>query len=63
MDSKQWSEAADQVLMHTYGRFPVVLERGEGVYLYDLDGKKYLDFGAALPFSRSVTIIRNIMMH
>ena len=48
MDSKQWSEAADQVLMHTYGRFPVVLERGEGVYLYDLDGKKYLDFGAGI---------------
>lgn len=48
MDSKQWIEAADQVLMHTYGRFPVVLERGEGVYLYDLDGKKYLDFGAGI---------------
>lgn len=48
MDSKQWMEAADQVLMHTYGRYPVVLERGEGVYLYDLDGKKYLDFGAGI---------------
>ncbi len=48
MDSKQWIEAADQVLMHTYGRFPVILERGEGVYLYDLDGKKYLDFGAGI---------------
>ncbi|MDE7061420.1 MAG: acetylornithine/succinylornithine family transaminase, partial [Lachnospiraceae bacterium] len=48
MYSKQWIEAADQVLMHTYGRFPVVLERGEGVYLYDLDGKKYLDFGAGI---------------
>lgn len=48
MDSKQWICAADQVLMHTYGRYPVVLERGEGVYLYDLDGKKYLDFGAGI---------------
>ncbi len=48
MDSKQWIAAADQVLMHTYGRYPVVLERGEGVYLYDLDGKKYLDFGAGI---------------
>ncbi|MDE7210978.1 MAG: aspartate aminotransferase family protein [Lachnospiraceae bacterium] len=48
MDSKQWITAADEVLMHTYGRYPVVLERGEGVYLYDLDGKKYLDFGAGI---------------
>ena len=48
MDSKQWIYEADQVLMHTYGRFPIVLERGEGVYLYDLEGKKYLDFGAGI---------------
>lgn len=48
MDSKQWIEKADQVFMHTYGRYPVVLDRGEGVYLYDLEGKKYLDFGAGI---------------
>lgn len=48
MDSKQWIEEADKVLMHTYGRYPIVLERGDGVYLYDLDGKKYLDFGAGI---------------
>ncbi|MDE7300244.1 MAG: aspartate aminotransferase family protein [Lachnospiraceae bacterium] len=48
MDAKQWIEEADQVLMHTYGRYPVVLERGEGVYLYDVEGKKYLDFGAGI---------------
>ncbi|MDE7326383.1 MAG: aspartate aminotransferase family protein [Lachnospiraceae bacterium] len=48
MNSKQWMEAADHVLMHTYGRYPIVLKRGEGVYLYDLEGKKYLDFGAGI---------------
>lgn len=41
-------EEAEQVIMKTYNRFPVVLERGEGVYLYDTDGKKYLDFGAGI---------------
>lgn len=35
-------------LVHTYNRFPVVLERGEGVYLYDTDGNKYLDFAAGI---------------
>lgn len=31
-------------LMPTYARQPVAFERGEGMYLYDTDGKKYLDF-------------------
>lgn len=48
MDSKQWIENADQVLMHTYNRYRIVLDRGDGVYLYDIDGKKYLDFGAGI---------------
>lgn len=38
-------------LVHTYNRFPVVLDRGEGVYLYDTDGKKYLDFAAGIAVS------------
>ena len=35
-------------MLKTYNRFPVVLDRGEGVFLYDTDGKKYLDFGAGI---------------
>src|SRR5262252_3742081 len=35
-------------LLQTYNRYPVVIERGKGVFLYDLDGKKYLDFVAGL---------------
>lgn len=44
----QWMEMADAALMHTYNRFPLVLTKGEGVYLYDETGKKYLDFGAGI---------------
>lgn len=41
-------EVADKNLIHTYNRHKVVLEKGEGVYLYDVEGKKYLDFGAGI---------------
>ena len=37
-------EQAEQDLLHTYNRYQIVLDRGEGVYLYDVNGKKYLDF-------------------
>ena len=32
---------------HDYNPIPVVLERGEGVYLWDVEGKKYFDFLSA----------------
>ena len=48
MDKKECIRRAEQVLMHTYGRYQVVLDHGEGVYLYDTDGKKYLDFAAGI---------------
>src|SRR5438477_9135007 len=35
-------------LLQTYSRYPLVLERGKGVFLFDLDGKRYLDFVAGL---------------
>ena len=41
-------EMTEQYVLHTYNRFPVVFERGEGVHLYDRDGKEYLDFGAGI---------------
>jgi len=41
-------ERAENAVLHTYNRFPVVLDRGEGVRLYDLEGKEYLDFGAGI---------------
>ncbi len=39
---------AEAALLHTYNRYQIVLERGEGVYLYDLEGKKYLDFASGI---------------
>ncbi len=41
-------EETEENLLSTYRRFPVVLERGEGAYLYDTEGKKYLDFAAGI---------------
>ncbi len=41
-------ERAEGAVLHTYNRYPLVLEKGEGVYLYDTDGKKYLDFAAGI---------------
>ena len=41
-------EEAEVSILHTYNRFPVVFERGEGAYLYDTEGKKYLDFAAGI---------------
>ena len=37
-------DQAEQDLLHTYNRYQIVLDRGDGMYLYDINGKKYLDF-------------------
>ena len=44
-------ERAEHTILHTYNRFPVVIDRGEGVYLYDTEGRAYLDFGAGIAVS------------
>lgn len=48
MDRLSLINKAEQVLMHTYSRYQIVLDHGDGVYLYDTDGRKYLDFGAGI---------------
>lgn len=48
MCNKEYMERAEQVILHTYNRFPVVLEKGEGVRIYDTEGKEYLDFAAGI---------------
>lgn len=48
MNKQQYMDGAEQAFVHTYNRFPVVFERGEGVRLYDTDGKEYLDFAAGI---------------
>lgn len=48
MNKQEYINRAEKALVHTYNRFPVVLDHGEGVYLYDTDGKQYLDFVAGI---------------
>lgn len=48
MNMKEYIEDAEAALLHTYNRYQIVLDRGDGVYLYDMDGKKYLDFVAGI---------------
>ena len=43
-----YMERTEDSVLHTYNRFPIVLESGEGVYLKDTDGKEYLDFAAGI---------------
>ena len=48
MNKNEYMKEAESHLIHVYNRFPVVFEKGEGVYLYDTDGKKYLDFASGI---------------
>ena len=43
-EMRKYIDEAERDLLHTYNRYQVVFDRGEGVCLYDMDGKKYLDF-------------------
>ncbi len=45
---KEYIEEGEEVLLHAYNRYQIALDKGEGMYLYDLDGKKYLDFCAGI---------------
>ena len=47
-DSRPYMELTEHNVLHTYNRFPVVFEKGRGVYLVDVQGKEYLDFGAGI---------------
>lgn len=44
----EYINKAEQYILKTYNRYQIVLEKGDGVYLYDMDGKKYLDFAAGI---------------
>ncbi|MCR4652669.1 MAG: aspartate aminotransferase family protein [Eubacterium sp.] len=48
MKTSDYMKTTDEYVLHTYNRFPFVLEKGEGVRLYDTDGKEYLDFAAGI---------------
>lgn len=48
MEQQEYIQIAEKNLIHTYNRYQIVLEKGDGVYLYDSNGKKYLDFAAGI---------------
>lgn len=45
---QEMMDQSEQYLIHTYNRHKIVLDKGDGMYLYDVEGKKYLDFGAGI---------------
>ena len=44
----EWKEKESQYYIHTFNRQPMVIARGEGVRVWDTEGKEYLDFTAGL---------------
>lgn len=48
MNMKEYIDEAEAALLHTYNRYQIVWDRGDGMYLYDIAGKKYLDFVAGI---------------
>ncbi len=46
--AEQWKEQDKQYIAHTYARFPIIAEKGEGAVLTDIDGKQYIDLGAGI---------------
>ena len=47
-NTEEYMKIGDSNILHTYNRYPIVLEKGDGVYLYDTDGKKYLDAASGI---------------
>lgn len=48
MQTEEVIQLAEEKLIHTYNRYPIVVEKGNGIRLYDANGKRYLDFGAGI---------------
>lgn len=48
MSMNEQMNHAEESILHTYNRFPVMFDHGEGCYLYDTESKKYLDFAAGI---------------
>ena len=48
MKTNEWMEQTEESVLHTYNRYQIVLEKGDGAYLFDSDGNKYLDFAAGI---------------
>ena len=51
MTSREIMSLTDQYILHTYGRFPVAIDHGEGATLYDPEGNAYIDFTSGIGVS------------
>ena len=47
-NTEKLAQRGAKVVMNTYSRFPIAFDHGQGVYVWDMDGKKYLDFVAGI---------------
>ena len=63
MNKQDYIDGAESALLHTYNRFPLVIDHGDGVYLYDTDGKEYLDFAEETPCRHLATTTKSITTH
>ena len=59
---KEYIEQAEKDLLHTYNRFQIVLDRGEGVHLYDLEGKEYLEMRNARVAAIKETVMNKMRL-
>lgn len=48
MKDTEYMDKAEKYFVHTYNRFKVVIDKAEGAYIYDVNGKKYLDFASGI---------------
>ena len=48
MKMHEQMDQAEKSILHTYNRFPVMFDRGEGCRIFDTEGKEYLDFAAGI---------------
>ena len=48
MTTQEYMELGDKYFVHTYNRYKIVMDKAKGVYIYDADGKKYLDFASGI---------------
>lgn len=48
MTEQEYMDLGEQYFVHTYNRYKIVMDKAEGVYIYDVNGKKYLDFAAGI---------------
>lgn len=48
MSTEEIINQTEQYVLHTYNRFPMAIDHGEGVHVFDADGKEYIDFMAGI---------------